>query len=201
MIAAALFDLDGVLRQHDPNHATATEEAARLPAGALHQAAFEVGRLAAAVGGRWTFEQWRDAVADHLADRYRIDGRDTADRFFAIEAARVDEAVLAVVREVRARVPVGLLTNASSRLPAELDALGLTAEVDVVCNSWELGVAKPAPEAFALAAERMGCEATACFFTDDRAENAEAARRAGMRAHHFTGIDGLRHALREVLEG
>lgn len=199
MIRAALFDLDGVLRRFDPDHPGRVEAAAGLPAGTLHRVAFEASRVLTAVSGSITFEEWRDAVGTVLDEEFGVDGRAVADRFFSFEAGSVDPEVLAVVREVRARVPVGLLTNATSRLTSELDALALTAEVDLVCNSWELGVAKPDPRVFALAAERMGVSAGECFFTDDRPENAEAAAGAGMTAHHFTGVAGLRAALLALL--
>ena len=201
MIRAALFDLDGVLRTFDPEHPARVERDAGLPAGTLGRVAFEASQLAMAVGGAIRFEDWRDAVAGTLRDDYGVDGLAVADRFFAFEAGSVDPDVLDVVREVRRRVPVGLLTNATSRLASELEALALAAEVDVVCNSWELGVAKPDPRVFALAAERMGEPVGECFFTDDRPENAEAAAGAGMVAHHYTGVAGLRAALRPVLEG
>lgn len=201
MIHAALFDLDGVLRTFDPEHPARVEREVGLPAGTLGRVAFEANQLAMAVGGAIRFEDWRDAVAGTLRDDHGVDGLAVADRFFAVEAGSVDPGVLDVVREVRRRVPVGLLTNATSRLPSELEALALTAEVDVVCNSWELGVAKPDPRVFALAAGRMGVSPGECFFTDDRPENAEAAAGAGMVAHHYTGVAGLRAALAPILEG
>lgn len=200
MIHSALFDLDGVLRTFDPEHPARVEREVGLPAGTLGRVAFEANQLAMAVGGAIRFEDWRDAVAGTLRDDHGVDGLAVADRFFAVEAGSVDPGVLDVVREVRRRVPVGLLTNATSRLPSELEALALTAEVDVVCNSWELGVAKPDPRVFALAAGRMGVSPGECFFTDDRPENAEAAAGAGMVAHHYTGVAGLRAALAPILE-
>lgn len=200
MIRAALFDLDGVIRQFDPAHPERVEREAGLPAGTLGRIAFDAGQLAMAVGGGVRFEEWRDAVARTLRDEFGVDGLAVADRFFAFEAGAVDGEVLALVRQVRAKVPVGLLTNATSRLAAELDALALAVEVDVVCNSWELGVAKPDPRVFAAAAERMGVPVGECFFTDDRAENAVAAAGAGMVAHHYTGVAGLRAALAPILE-
>ena len=200
MIRAALFDLDGVLRQFDPEHPARIEGELGLPLGTLHRVAFDAAQVTVAVDGRATFEQWRDAVAAALSAGFGIDGIEVADRLFAIESGAVDPEVLALVREVRQRVPVGLLTNATSRLDSELDALALATEVDVVCNSWEVGVAKPEPRAFTLAAERMGVAPDECFFTDDRPENAEAAARAGMLAHHYTDVAGLRRALAPVLE-
>ena len=200
MIRAALFDLDGVLRHFDPGHVVRVEADAGLPAGTLDAMAFEVGRLAGAVSGRWTFEEWQAAVAAELRERHGVDGPAVAERFFGLEAITVDQGVLTLLRQVRTRVPVGLLTNASSRLAQELDALDLTDEVDVVCNSWELGVAKPDPRVYAIAAERMGCAAGDCFFTDDRPINVAGAKAAGMTAHHFTGVDGLRAALAPLLD-
>lgn len=201
MIRAALFDLDGVLRTFDPEHPARVEREAGLPAGTLHLVAFDAAQVTVAVDGRSTFEQWRDAVAEILEREHGVrSGVGVADRLFSVEAGSVDAEVLDVVREVRRRVPVGLLTNATSRLASELEALALAAEVDVVCNSWELGVAKPDPRVFAVAAARMGVRADECFFTDDRRENAEAAAGAGMVAHHYTGVAGLRTALAPILE-
>lgn len=190
VLEAALFDLDGVVRRFDPAHPGRVESAAGLAPGTLHRVAFEASALASATGGRSTFEQWRDGVADLLErDHGAADGRAVADRFFSLEDTSVDADVLDLVRRIRsAGHPVGLLTNATSRLPHELEHLHLTAEFDVVCNSWEVGVAKPDPAAFRLAAERIGAIGpAACFFTDDRAENVAAAATTGMTAHHFTG--------------
>jgi putative hydrolase of the HAD superfamily len=200
VIRAALFDLDGVIRTFDPAHPARVEAAAGLPSGTLHRVAFDAAQVTVAVDGRATFEQWRDAVAEALRKDYGVDGPAVAERFFTVESGSVDPEVLALVREVRSRVPVGLLTNATSRLASELDALALVDEIDVVCNSWELGVAKPDLRVFAVAAERMGVGVTECFFTDDRPENAEAAARAGMVAHHYRDAAHLRAALAPILE-
>lgn len=199
MIAAALFDLDGVLRQYDPEHPARVARAHGVPAAAVPAIAFEAGTLARAVADGLTFVQWRDGVADEVSRRYGVDGRMVADEFFAVGAATIDAEVLEIVRSTRARVPVGLLTNATSRLSEELAFFALTPEFDVVCNSWDLGVAKPDPAIFELAAQRMGAPATACFFTDDRADNVAAAQAAGMTAHHFTDAAGLRVAIERAL--
>ncbi len=199
MIRAALFDLDGVIRHYDPAHPAGLCRSYGLPDDAVSAIAFEAATLGAAVAERVTFEEWRDVVADEVTRRYGLDGHTIADEFFRIDAARIDGEVLSIMREVRARVPVGLLTNATSRLPLELTHFELDREVDVVCNSWELGVAKPAPAIFALAAERMGAAMSECFFTDDRLENVEAAQRAGMVTHHFTDAGGLRTAIEDAL--
>ena len=64
--------------------------------------------------------------------------------------------------------------------------------MDEVLNSSRLGLAKPDPAAYAAAAAVLGAPAGACLFIDDREENIEGARAAGMRAELFTGVGPLR---------
>lgn len=196
MLRAALFDLDGVLRHHDPDHAGRVESRYGLAPGTLGRAAFEVARLQDAVSGVLRHEDWSRAVAEELTSTHGIDGPTAVAEYFAIEAMSVDADVLELVRAVRRRVPVGVLTNGSSRLGEELEAMALASEVDVVCNSWELGVAKPSRAAYERAAERLDASPSQCFFTDDRPANVDAARAAGMTAHLFLDPDELRKALR-----
>jgi putative hydrolase of the HAD superfamily len=51
--------------------------------------------------------------------------------------------------------------------------------------SFEVHAAKPESEIFQAAIERAGCHPRECFFTDDIADNVEAARRLGMDAVQF----------------
>ncbi len=63
--------------------------------------------------------------------------------------------------------------------------------------SHEIGDLKPALSSYALVAEKAGVEPGRCLFIDDRADNVEAARRAGFHAEVFTS----QAALRDLLEG
>lgn len=61
-----------------------------------------------------------------------------------------------------------------------------------------LGAAKPKPEFFEKTIAKLGCHASNVLFLDDRAENVEAAKRAGLNAMVFFGVDGaisLQHQL------
>jgi FMN phosphatase YigB (HAD superfamily) len=51
--------------------------------------------------------------------------------------------------------------------------------------SFEVHAAKPEPEIFQTAIERAGCLPQECLFTDDIADNVEAARLVGMDAVQF----------------
>jgi putative hydrolase of the HAD superfamily len=61
--------------------------------------------------------------------------------------------------------------------------------------SHECGIEKPDAEIYLLAAQALDAAPEDCLFVDDKAANVEGARAVGMRAHLFTGLDGLRAAL------
>jgi epoxide hydrolase-like predicted phosphatase len=91
-------------------------------------------------------------------------------------------SVAAQARE--AGVRVGLLSNSwgTSMYPrARLDA-----SFDAQVISCEVGLRKPDPEIYELAADRLGLPATRCAFVDDLGRNVEVAERLGMHGvvHH-----------------
>ena len=51
---------------------------------------------------------------------------------------------------------------------------------DEEIRSGQVGVRKPGPEIYRLAAERLGVEPEACLFVDDIPANVEGARAVGM---------------------
>ncbi|WP_226961806.1 MULTISPECIES: HAD-IA family hydrolase [Streptomyces] len=195
-----LCDLDGVLRHWDPGLMSGLEREYGLAPGSFSRAAFRPERLLPAVTGAVTDEEWREAVAADLAPAC---GARTRAR--ALVAAwtetpgTVDAEVLALLTSVRRRVPVVLVTNATTRLDADLAALGLTGAVDAVVNSAREGVAKPEPEIFRIAAGRAGVPAGRCLFVDDTAGHVTAARRLGMTGLHHRDNAALRRALGALL--
>ena len=113
---------------------------------------------------------------------------------------RVEPSVLELVRAVRrtATAPVCLVTNATTRLERDLDALGLRAELDVVINSSRVGARKPDRRIFAAALDAVGVPAEAALFVDDTPALVDAAQALGLSAHHFTGTAALALALQEA---
>ncbi|MFE5720657.1 HAD-IA family hydrolase [Streptomyces erythrochromogenes] len=195
---AVLCDIDGVIR-HWPA-ADALERASGLRPGALAAAAFAPGRLQPAVTGAISDEQWRSAVAADLADA-------CGSRERAIAAVRawsdlvpvVDQEVVALLRAVREVAPVALVSNATTRLERDLDRQGLAGLADRVVNTARIGVAKPDPRVYRIAAERLGVAIERCLFVDDTAANVVAAREVGMSALHYRRVDDLRRTLSPLL--
>lgn len=62
--------------------------------------------------------------------------------------------------------------------------------------SYQVGAMKPQPDMFRVAVERAGCRPEQCFYTDDIAENAQAACRLGIDAVTFESAEQLERELR-----
>lgn len=60
---------------------------------------------------------------------------------------------------------------------------------DDVVISGEVGLRKPEPEIFLLAAKRLGLAPVECVFVDDMEPNVEGARALGMTAVHHTSYE------------
>jgi epoxide hydrolase-like predicted phosphatase len=105
--------------------------------------------------------------------------------FFAGD--HLNEPLLEQIKRLRqAGYRTGLLSNLAD------DARQLWSEVypfieffDGVVISCEVGIMKPDPRVYQLAAESLGVRPEEAVFIDDFIENVEGARRAGMQAIHF----------------
>jgi len=69
---------------------------------------------------------------------------------------------------------------------------------EVATLSFEVKSMKPDPEIYAAAAELVKMKPSELFFTDDLAENVEAARAAGWQATQFTSPSQLASDLRDL---
>jgi putative hydrolase of the HAD superfamily len=85
-----------------------------------------------------------------------------------------------------------LLSNAHDQLPTDLALLGLSTAFDEVIGSAAVGLAKPDPRIYELAARAFGVTVSECFFVDDLAPNIEAAKALGMDGVVFTSVAQLR---------
>lgn len=202
-VGALLCDVDGVLRHWDPDLAPTLEREHGLPPGTIAATAFAPARLEPAITGRVSDAEWRAEVTEELAAR--CGSPTTARQVMAAWgdplASRVDTDVLRLLAAVRARVPVALVSNGSTRLEDDLDLLGVTRAVDglVVVNSARVGTAKPHAAIYHHAAARLGVPVERCLFVDDTAGHVAAACALGMRGHHYLGVDGLRRELAAAL--
>lgn len=119
---------------------------------------------------------WRE-VDDELFEDYRAAKRRS------LEELRLFGDAVSTLRAVRASgLRAGLLTNGPSELQRrKLELTAIEPELDAVAISEEIGVAKPAPEAFARAAAMIGCEPSEVAMVGDSPEaDIEGAINAGL---------------------
>lgn len=193
---AVLCDIDNVIRFYDHTELARLERAAGLRPGATAGVAFSDGVDGPLLSGRITKREWTDEIARRLADRVpdRVAGE--LAEALAHAPTRADEAVLELLLAAQRHLPVVLVTNASLELDAELAPLGFAEHfAGRIVNSARVGVTKPDPRIYALAADTAGVEARRCLFVDDRPENVDAATALGMTGVHYLGPASLRSAL------
>ncbi|WP_431942140.1 HAD family hydrolase [Micromonospora marina] len=191
---ALLVDFDGVLRRWDPAVAAGVEREYGLTEGVLGEIAMSWGLLQPVLTGQVSHAQWMVSVADALTPAVGADRARAAVQEWQSYRGEVDPDVLAFVREVRAAgIRVGLGTNATDLLDADLAALGLTEELDVIVNSSVIGVHKPAKEYFQAACEALGTPPGRVLFVDDEDRAVAGARVAGLSAHRWSGPADLRY--------
>ena len=93
------------------------------------------------------------------------------------------DANIALVRALRPPFRCSILSNADRSLRGRLEGeLALHELFDDIVVSAEVGMAKPDPAIFRLAADRLGLPPASCVFVDDWDKNVEAARAVGMQA-------------------
>lgn len=192
---ALLIDLDGVLRRWDPAIAAGIEQRHGLPLGVLSRTAMDWSRLLPAVTGRISHADW-------LADVEQTLARQTGEPASARAAVRewgayrgeVNPDTLSFVRQTRAvGIPVGLATNATDLLDADLAMLDLAGEVDLVLNSAALGTHKPTREYFHQACVALATPPHRVLLVDDSDRIVRGARVAGLAAYRWNGPADLRY--------
>jgi epoxide hydrolase-like predicted phosphatase len=100
-----------------------------------------------------------------------------------LAAQRPIAANLALVERLRPPYKVSVLSHADGAFRGRLcDKLRIDHLFDDIVCSAEVGMAKPDPAIYQLAAERLELAPDECVFVDDWDKNIEAARATGMTA-------------------
>jgi glucose-1-phosphatase len=190
-----LFDLDGVLAHYD--HAPRLRvlaERTRCRERAISRALFESGLELEADLGVHDAQGHADELARRLGSPVI-----PADLIAARAAATtVNANVLALAQQVARKARVAILTNNNLLLRDNLAAicppLFPLFEQRVFCSA-QFKLGKPDPKVFLLCLQALDAAPGDCFFIDDKPENPEGARAAGLSAHHYLNDTLLRAEL------
>ena len=114
-------------------------------------------------------------------------------RELVLAAGRLYDDVLPFLRTLRSLgVRTAIVSNCDENTRDLLVELGVAALVDTLILSCEVRAAKPAPEIYRAALERLGVTPDAAIFVDDLATSCAGAEALGIRAVRITrgALDG-----------
>lgn len=139
-----------------------------------------------------------DQLLKELGDHLGIDS-ETVKAALAKDE-HIDTRILERIQELRGSYKVGLLSNIG-RGGAERYFAGIDTSqyFDDMVLSGEVGLVKPVPEIYQLAAERLSVAPEECVFIDDSQRNAEAAMQAGMTAITYESFEQFDAELNQIL--
>jgi putative hydrolase of the HAD superfamily len=201
-IRAVIFDVGGVL---DVPADLVAEEADRLQlAAGLGLELEEMWRLF------YDSDAWKLARVGQITDQEFWNRNLTpfcitdpaaqtefAERTFAHKD--INPAMRALLDDLRGRMRLAIISNATETLEAMLEErYRVTPYFEVIINSARVGAAKPDPEIFQIALERLGLRPEQTVFVDDQPRNVDAAAKMGLHATRFTDVPALRSFLGEL---
>jgi HAD superfamily hydrolase (TIGR01509 family) len=178
VIAAVVFDLDGVLIQTEElwdevREALARERGGRYGPEAqramMGMSSLEWSRyMHETVGVPESPEEISAEVVRRLAERYR-------------ERLPLVPGAVEAVRRVAAAWPLAIASSSNRPLiELALERAGLTDAFQTVVSSEEVPRGKPAPDVYLEAARRLGVEAETCAAVEDSHSGIRSAKAAGM---------------------
>ena len=115
------------------------------------------------------------------------------DQELLLANARLFDDVLPFLHRLRDRgIKIAVVSNCTENTRPLLVATGVDALADTLVLSCEVGAAKPAPEIFQCALDRLGVTADAAVFIDDQPGYCAGSVAAGIRAVQIVraGLDG-----------
>jgi putative hydrolase of the HAD superfamily len=189
-VRGVIFDYGGVLRRDDVETYAAADRDAGLPPGALWSALHDIPEYRLARRGEIDRETFRAAVrralAAHGGDERAGAALSALDRRVA-ELPMLEPTLRALLERLRraGRIRLGVLSNGDRGWSARIRAAGVAALFDAVVVSADIGCAKPDPDAFRIAAERLGVPPAACLMIDDQPGHLPGAAAAGLRTYLF----------------
>lgn len=183
-LKAAIWDMDGVIADTAPYHYQAWRETFRKRGFSFSEADFRRNfgqrndTIIKTVMGNISSKDFEAAAAEKEADyRRRVDGN--------IKALPGAIELMKALRERGVKIAV-----ASSAPPENikiiLDGLRIAEYFQAIVFGREVTEGKPSPQAFLLAAKKLGVEPENCVVFEDAIAGVAAARTAGMKCVAIT---------------
>lgn len=189
MVKAVIFDCFGVLIT-DAIDAMVSEIRETKP----NEAQEILSILTAAARGQMSRQHASEAIST-------IFGLTMDEYVSRVQAAEVkNDRLLDYIVKLRQTYKTAMLSNVSiGGLAARFTQEELDRCFEQVVASGDIGYAKPEPEAYEIAAQRLGVRLEECVFIDDREEYCEGARAVGMQAIRYEDFVQMQRELEATL--
>lgn len=192
-LKGAIFDLDGVIVDTAKYHYLAWKEMAEELGIEFTERDNErlkgVSRMRSLgivleIGGMTLPQEEMERLAESKNTRY-------LEYIMKMDASEILPGVEQYLKSLRERGVQIALGSASKNAPIILERVGITALFDTIVDGNSVSKAKPDPEVFLVAAERLGLTPADCVVFEDAAAGVEAAKRAGIYAVGIGEADNL----------
>jgi len=199
---ALIFDLDGVVVDSMPVHTQAWQRY-------LQSLGIDGDDVAKRMHGRRNDEIVRDFLGPGVDAQTSFDHGAAKERLYReMMRGQLKRRLVPGVADFLQRassLPVGLATNAEpANVDFVLDGAGLRSCFRAVVDGTQVRHAKPAPDVYLLAADKLNIAPENCIVFEDSAVGAAAARSAGTRVvavlTHEASLEGVGFAVRNFLE-
>jgi len=179
VIAAVVFDLDGVILDTEELWNEVRESLARERGGRWNeQAQAAMMGMSSTEWSRYMHEVV--GLVEPPEEINRVVVRRMLDRY--VERLPLIDGAVEAVERIAARWPLGLASSSNRELiERALDVSGLARFFRVTVSSEEVARGKPAPDVYLEAAARLACDPTSCAAIEDSANGIRSAHAAGMR--------------------
>jgi putative hydrolase of the HAD superfamily len=199
MIKAVIFDFGRVISAQKPMSLfRGYEQDLGLAPGVLNRVMFGNEGWNEVLVGRKSLDAYWLEIGPELGLHTPDEIEAFRQRYAADEA--INEGVLEIIRSLRGRYKLAVLSNAPPRLTQWLADWQILELFDVVICSGDEGVAKPDPAIFEVALTRLGVAPEEAVFIDDSPGHVQAARALGVHGIHFTTAGALARDLAALLE-
>ncbi|WP_204301600.1 HAD family hydrolase [Actinoplanes campanulatus] len=189
LVDAIICDVGNVLIEFSARRSAEIEQLHGLGDGELFTATLKTSAARLAMSGAISHDEWHRQTAAIIGDAAVAD--------WLADHGELNRPVVEILETARAGgIRVLLLSNATTRLWADLDHHGIRNLADQVFCSAEIGYAKPDPRAYRFVLEAAAIDAGRALYVDDTASWVEAGRRAsGLHGYVYGTPSGLRHEL------
>ena len=138
---------------------------------------------------------------DFLRQVAELTGKPAAELMAIMQQDHIrNEAMVEYVRSLHGHHKVALLSNVGRGVMERLFSADELAELfDAVVLSSEVGMIKPEPAIYELAAQRLGLEPGECIMIDDLVANIDGAKSTGMQGVVYSTTDKCKHDVAALL--